>query len=120
MALLHINYFSTALQKQSAMYVVLPDSDPPYRVVYQLHGLSDDYTIWLRRTSIERYADDREADGRHAGWRPVVLLRYEGRDGQLRAAYPGVGALHRQHVPHRSAPRTGAASAGYPWAGMAR
>lgn len=56
MALLHINYLSTALQKQSAMYVVTPDCDPPYRVIYQLHGLSDDYTIWLRRTSIERYA----------------------------------------------------------------
>jgi S-formylglutathione hydrolase FrmB len=25
--------------------------------VYLLHGLSDDYTIWQRRTSIERYAD---------------------------------------------------------------
>lgn len=24
--------------------------------LYLLHGLSDDYTIWLRRTSIERYA----------------------------------------------------------------
>lgn len=58
MALLHINYFSTPLQKHSAMYVVLPDVEPPYRVVYQLHGLSDDYTIWLRHTSIERYAEN--------------------------------------------------------------
>lgn len=58
MALLHINYFSSALQKHSAMYVVLPETEPPFRVVYQLHGFSDDYTIWLRRTSIERYADD--------------------------------------------------------------
>lgn len=57
MALLHINFLSAALQKQTAMYVVLPETEPPYRVVYQLHGLSDDYTIWLRRTSIERYAD---------------------------------------------------------------
>ena len=29
------------------------DGDPP--VLYLLHGLSDDDTIWLRRTSIERY-----------------------------------------------------------------
>jgi len=57
MSLLHINYFSTALQKQSAMYVLLPEAEPPYRVVYQLHGLSDDYTIWLRRTNIERHAE---------------------------------------------------------------
>lgn len=58
MSLFHINYFSQALQKQSGMYLVLPDGiTEPYRVVYLLHGLSDDYTIWLRRTSIERYAD---------------------------------------------------------------
>ncbi len=29
------------------------DGPPP--VLYLLHGLSDDDTIWLRRTSIERY-----------------------------------------------------------------
>src|SRR5206468_7967478 len=29
------------------------EGDPP--VLYLLHGLSDDDTIWLRRTSIERY-----------------------------------------------------------------
>jgi S-formylglutathione hydrolase FrmB len=31
-------------------------SDGPPPVLYLLHGLSDDDTIWLRRTSIERYA----------------------------------------------------------------
>src|SRR5213080_4930690 len=30
-------------------------SDEPPPVLYLLHGLSDDDTIWLRRTSIERY-----------------------------------------------------------------
>lgn len=29
-----------------------------YPVLYLLHGLSDDHTIWSRRTSIERYAAD--------------------------------------------------------------
>ncbi len=57
MSLLHINYFSQSLQKQTGMYVVKPDIAPPYSAVYLLHGLSDDYTIWQRRTSIERYAD---------------------------------------------------------------
>lgn len=57
MSLLHINYYCPALNKQSAMYVVLPEGEGPFPVVYQLHGLSDDYTIWLRRTSIERYAE---------------------------------------------------------------
>jgi S-formylglutathione hydrolase FrmB len=27
-----------------------------YQTLYLLHGLSDDHTIWMRRTSIERYA----------------------------------------------------------------
>jgi len=58
MSLLHWNYFSHALGKASACFVVVPDSvKPPYRVVYLLHGHSDDYTIWQRRTGIERYAE---------------------------------------------------------------
>ena len=31
-----------------------------YPVLYLLHGLSDNHTIWCRRTSIERYAADYE------------------------------------------------------------
>ena len=27
-------------------------------MLYLLHGISDDHTIWSRRTSIERYAAD--------------------------------------------------------------
>jgi len=59
MALAHIHYWSPALQKQSGMFVTLPDGveAAPRPVVYMLHGYSDDYTIWQRRTSIERYAD---------------------------------------------------------------
>ncbi len=58
MPLLHVHYFSQPLVKQSGMYVILPEGQAaPFRVVYLLHGLSDDYTIWQRRTSIERYAD---------------------------------------------------------------
>jgi S-formylglutathione hydrolase FrmB len=38
------------------MFVILPDvGTPPYPVFYLLHGLSDDYTNWLRRTRIEWY-----------------------------------------------------------------
>ncbi|HEY3417477.1 MAG TPA: alpha/beta hydrolase family protein [Armatimonadota bacterium] len=58
MPLVHVNYFSKPLAKQSALYAILPEGQSaPYRVIYMLHGLSDDYTIWQRRTSIERYAD---------------------------------------------------------------
>lgn len=60
MAFARINYFSRSLGKASSFSVVFPD-DPsvprPYAVFYLLHGLSDDDTIWMRRTSIERYVE---------------------------------------------------------------
>jgi putative tributyrin esterase len=68
MAHVRCDFFSDALGLSTSMTVILPqqtsaqigmrgvamDADPP--VLYLLHGLSDDDTIWLRRTSIERYA----------------------------------------------------------------
>lgn len=67
MALLTCHFFSEALQESTAMTVILPEpahgqigmggaagSEPP-PVLYLLHGLSDDESIWLRRTSVERY-----------------------------------------------------------------
>lgn len=57
MALCDVHWFSNVLQKQVGMYVILPDAGQgPFPVYYLLHGLSDDYTIWLRRTRIEVYA----------------------------------------------------------------
>lgn len=56
MAFLDYHYFSQALGKQTAAYVLLPETgEGPFPVLYLLHGLSDDHTIWLRRTAIERY-----------------------------------------------------------------
>lgn len=59
MAFAQINYHSHSLQKASSFNIVFPD-DPgiprPWSVFYLLHGLSDDHTIWMRRTSVERYA----------------------------------------------------------------
>jgi S-formylglutathione hydrolase FrmB len=60
MAFATINYFSRSLVKASSFNIVFPD-DPavsrPWSVFYLLHGLSDDHTIWQRRTSIERYVE---------------------------------------------------------------
>ena len=57
MAILHIERFSDALAKMTALRVVLPEKPAgPLPVVYQLHGLSDDHSAWTRRSSIERYA----------------------------------------------------------------
>jgi putative tributyrin esterase len=67
MALLRCDVFSDALGLSTSMTVILPQptttqigmtggaADDPPPVLYLLHGLSDDDTIWLRRTSIERY-----------------------------------------------------------------
>ncbi|GIO87280.1 tributyrin esterase [Paenibacillus faecis] len=70
MALLQCRFFSEVLGLSTSMTVILPQSAPsqigmpgsarsgPYPTLYLLHGMSDDDTIWLRRTSIERYVAD--------------------------------------------------------------
>jgi S-formylglutathione hydrolase FrmB len=58
MALIQCDFYSETLQLHTSMNVILPQPAPKrYPVLYLLHGLSDDHTIWLRRTSIERYVD---------------------------------------------------------------
>ena len=60
MALFHAHFPSDVLQLACAADVILPDrsKDPsrPLATLWLLHGLSDDHSIWQRRTSIERYA----------------------------------------------------------------
>lgn len=70
MALVDLKFYSEVLGMQTEAYVVIPQrstkgeigvkngetSAKKYKCLYLLHGLSDDHTIWLRRTSIERYA----------------------------------------------------------------
>ncbi|MFW6189950.1 MAG: alpha/beta hydrolase [Planctomycetota bacterium] len=58
MAVMRVNFFAGSLQKAHHMTVLLPqdaEEGGPYPVLYLLHGLSDDDTIWTRRTSLERY-----------------------------------------------------------------
>lgn len=68
MALMQCIIRSAALGKGCNVNVIVPqhyeaDGITPgkrreYKVLYLLHGLSDDYSSWLRRTSIERYLDN--------------------------------------------------------------
>ncbi len=71
MAFLDLKFYSEALKMQTEVYVVIPQRSSvgeigvdnnakaeSYKCLYLLHGLSDDHTIWLRRTSIERYATE--------------------------------------------------------------
>ncbi len=60
MAFCELKYHSKALGQATAADVILPQNDAlgPFAVFYLLHGLSDDHTIWQRRTSIERHVAD--------------------------------------------------------------
>ena len=56
MALCDVHWSSSAIAKKVGMYVILPEAGtPPFATYYLLHGLSDDYTVWMRRTRIEWY-----------------------------------------------------------------
>lgn len=59
MALTEIRFPAPHLGKQVGAFVILPQTGkPPFATFYLLHGLSDDYSIWLRRTRIEEYVRD--------------------------------------------------------------
>jgi len=70
-AFVDFHFFSETLGLTCAAHVILPQATTlqigmgggvrreKYPTLYLLHGLSDDHTIWTRRTSIERYAAER-------------------------------------------------------------
>ncbi len=70
MALIHCDFFSEVLGLSCSMCVILPQETTgqigmvssakkdKHPTLFLLHGLSDDHTIWQRRTSIERYVAD--------------------------------------------------------------
>lgn len=59
MALTTLHWFSSILGKQTTAQVILPDrGEPPFATFYLLHGLSDDSSVWLRRSRIEWYVRD--------------------------------------------------------------
>ena len=67
MALIQCEFFSEVLGLSTAMTVILPQTTTTqvglsgavrgkvHPTLYLLHGMSDDHTTWVRRTSIERY-----------------------------------------------------------------
>lgn len=70
MAFCELRFHSDALGRAVSVNVILPEeaktligmrtgAAASYKTLYLLHGLSDDHTIWERRTSIERYATER-------------------------------------------------------------
>lgn len=72
MAFIQIKCLSETLGRQVQFNVIIPQKstggeigignnakDVKYKTLLLLHGLSDDDSIWLRRTSIDRYATER-------------------------------------------------------------
>ena len=61
MALLRVEYASKALEMNTSFQVFLPDEGDlsQVKVVYLLHGLTDNCTGWTRYSSCERYARER-------------------------------------------------------------
>jgi putative tributyrin esterase len=71
MAFIDCSFFSETLGLATALSVILPESpagpirgvgrrgQPKHPTLLLLHGLSDDHTFWMRKTSIERYASER-------------------------------------------------------------
>lgn len=66
MALMEVNFYSNVLGMNCRVNVIIPQRNQgvglsgtqkadKYKVLWLLHGASDDDTTWLRRTSIERY-----------------------------------------------------------------
>lgn len=69
MAFIQLQFHSDALMMQVSAHVILPErattmigmeanGESTFKTLYLLHGLSDDHSIWMRRTSIERYASE--------------------------------------------------------------
>ncbi len=61
MALINCDFFLETLKLSCGRLVMLPERplaaiqvtpSPQYPALYLLHGMSDDHTIWQRRTSI--------------------------------------------------------------------
>ena len=61
MALFTIQYRSPALNKTTSINVVIPENAPAEDIptLYLLHGMHGNHSDWERKTSIERYAQDR-------------------------------------------------------------
>lgn len=58
MAIADIEFYSQAMGQRVSYGLYLPDFGPtPYPVLVQLHGLTDSYHAWERRSNLLRYAE---------------------------------------------------------------
>ena len=89
MAVCTLYFHGEAIGKASSMNVIFPhrsDVQGPFPVFYLLHGLSDDHTIWCRRTSLERYVQEL----------PLVVVMPDG--GRSFYTDAAEGSPYEQHI----------------------
>ncbi|GAB3227300.1 alpha/beta hydrolase family protein [Glycomyces halotolerans] len=58
MAMIRYDYRSEVLELSTSLVACVPDQAPPaagFPVLYLLHGLSDDATMWARKTALEQH-----------------------------------------------------------------
>ncbi len=88
MAFATIRFKSKSIEKQTAINVLLPEGRGRFPVLYLLHGLSDDQTVWWRRTAIERHVDGR---------RLIIVMPDGGRSFYTNDPRPG-GLAYEDHI----------------------
>lgn len=63
MALMHIDYYSEVLGRNARMDAIVPEgkaaAEQPWRLLLLLHGMTDDHTIWQRRTTLEEFVSEK-------------------------------------------------------------
>ena len=61
MAVMEFNFRSKTINYDTAMNVIIPNTPPPangYRVLWLLHGISQNNSTWCRKSNIERYVEN--------------------------------------------------------------
>ena len=97
MSLIQWNFYSQYLRCSTNVNVILPDipreentenfyrSGKKYPVLWLLHGLTGDYSNWVRMTSIERYACEKQlavvmpsaSNSEYSAWPSAMSMPYD-------------------------------------------
>ncbi len=88
MAFCDVRFYGESIGMQTGMSVILPQGRGPLPVLYLLHGLSDDHTMWPRRSNIERYVADMGL---------IVVMPQGGRSFYVNDPRPG-GFAFEDHI----------------------
>ena len=88
MAFATIRFKGDSIEKRTAINALLPEGRGPFPVLYLLHGLSDDYSVWCRRTALERHAEGR---------RLIIVMPDGGRSFYTNDPRPG-GMAYEDHI----------------------